>query len=170
MGKPILINLVLAIILLLLIFLAAFDWGEPEEVTPNAPLSAYIGEEVHAIKIIRQSEKILRFKKVGQLWFVYSDSNAESKGYVAKQQKIKLMLELLNTEVFNQFEIEPKNLAKFELDKPRVVVFFNEKKIAFGSVNRLTLHRYINIGSTIFTVSGIYYPYFIAIEEDYISQ
>ncbi len=166
MGRQTWTNAALGFFLLLLIFSAIPNWREPEKIKPQHLFNTQ-DEEIRSIKIIRHSEKIIWLEKQGQRWFLKSGSIDEPENHLADQQKIDRMLGFLETEVFKQFKVPTQELIKFELDKPRIAVLFNQTKISFGSVNLLTRHRYINIDSAIYTVSNAFYPYFIAAEEDY---
>lgn len=170
MNKLILSNIVLGLVLVLLVFFAMYGKEELQQSNPMHLLTAQKINEIEKIQLVRVSEKALLFEKKDQGWVLINNSVGKPILHVAKQKKIELMLSLLVAEVFKQFEAKPQQLKKFELENPRIEVYFNDIKISFGSINPLTRHRYINIGPTIYSVSDVFYAYFLTEEEGYISQ
>ena len=160
----------LALVLAALVVIATYDGGEPIKNDSGQLFSERFAEDIKKIKIVRLSEKILVFEKRNQKWMLNTGSLEKAVFQLAETNKIELMLGLLKTEVFNQFEYQSEQLAKFDLDQPRVSVFFDDTEIGFGAINPLTRHRYIMVGSKILTVSDFFYVLFIAEAEEYITK
>ncbi len=163
-------NVVLGLVLVLLVFFAIYSEEEFQQPNPIHLLTTQVISEIKKIEIVRASENTLLFLKQEQGWVLLNSSSGKSILHFAKQKKIALMLSLLEAKVFKKFSVKPQQLKKFELDNPRISVYFNDIKISFGSINPVTRHRYINIGATIYSVNDFFYAYFLAEEDGYISK
>jgi hypothetical protein len=152
MNKRILLNLVLLIIVAVLVLVVVFEPGkEPAKQEPN--LTSLKKEQVNRIDIKRAGKQDVHFEKSNDVWQMTAPYQLPANEY-----RIGSILRLVESKSHSQHDIRQLNKADFDLEKPKVVVTFNDGvSIAFGGNEPLKHQRYVLIGNTLHLVSDTVY-------------
>ena len=78
------------------------------------------------------------------------------------QDKIKKLLDILNTHSFRQFENTQENRVAFKLEDSKNYYLLNNKKIVFGTLDPVNQNRYVLFDNQIHLITDYYYQFLLA--------
>jgi len=140
--RRVIINLVLiGTVIAVSMFLV--NTGPPPS-NPAVPLTAIAPQNIKSIKIRRAGKPELRFRKRNSIWLMTAPLEAR-----ANDNRINAMLQLLQAPSFSRLDAAGRNLARFDLAPPAVILEEDAHEFQFGGTNPLEGRRYVMIGATI---------------------
>jgi len=146
------LNLTLLGIVSVLVLVVVFEPGKtPEKKKPS--LTALKKESISKIDIKQSGNKNIQFRKINHVWQMTSPYQLPANEY-----RISSILQLVEAKSYSQHDLTKLNKSNFKLDKPKVVVTFNDKvSVAFGSSEPLTHRRYVQVGNTLHLINDTVY-------------
>lgn len=118
-------------------------WLERAPEPKSPPLAKITPETVRHIVIERQNDR-LEFERRGESWHMIQPFNAPADAYHFEQ-----LLALPNQTSQTRYATAELDLARFELDPPRVIVRLEDTEFRFGGQNPLNFQRYLQVGAVI---------------------
>lgn len=151
-SKRNLLNLVLLGVVIVLVSVVALEPGKTPE-KEKAKLTALNKAAVSKIHIKRMGKKDIQFEKVDNVWQMTSPYQLPANDF-----RIDSILRLVETESHSQHDLTKLNKRDFKLDKPEVVVTYNDSvSVLFGGNEPLDHRRYLQIENTLHLVSDTVY-------------
>lgn len=149
MNRRMLLNLALLIVVA---GLAALAWFRPgvEQETERPKLTELDPATVTQASIER-GEQAVRLEKRDGRWYL-----AQEPPLPADEYKVERLLEILKAEVQRSYAAGDMDLAKLDLDPPRVVVRFDELELKLGGTEPLEYLRYVLKGDRVLLVRDLY--------------
>lgn len=142
MRRRAFVNVALA---MLVAGLALFFHLRPRpDAAPQLALSALDPEQVTRIRVERGATPLVLEKRDGQ-WYLDAPYRARADAFRARQ-----LLDLLRAQPSRR--LAATDLARFDLDHPATRVVFDERPIAFGTVNELSNEQYVGTGDGVFLI------------------
>jgi hypothetical protein len=163
------LNLALLAIIVILVVFIVYEPGKDKTITPTK-LTALQANDIQHVKISRQTtsplEKTLEFIKMSDGWMMLKPYQLKANSF-----RIDEILKLLSAVSFSQNDLKKLNKSTFGLDKPQVVITFNNNiSIKFGHNKSLKNHRYLEIGSTLHMIADTFQYQLVAKAESYIDH
>ncbi len=147
------------VLIVLVVLLAASNLLLTEK--NNKPVSDIATEQISTIEInageITFGSKIMAFNKTNNLWVLRNDDSI-----AIDQDKIKKLLDILNTHSFRQFENTQENRVAFKLEDSKNYYLLNNKKIVFGTLDPVDQNRYVLFDNQIHLITDYYYQFLLA--------
>lgn len=145
MKSTYLTNLLLLVVAVLLVWLMT----ESQIPEANSFITDNISQaQVTEIEIQRHQQQTIQLQ-LDKQWQLIQPAKAR-----ANQTRIKLLLSLLEQPVQPPLSVtETTNLADFGLEKPNLILSFNQQRFAFGDIESLSGYRYILHNQQIFLVN-----------------
>ena len=141
--------LLLAVIIILILVSTGID-QEEEIVLPR--LSTIDSASITEIRVNKKDGEDYLFKKQTDGWYMLSPLQ-----YLANEARINAMLRMLKTESHAELDPATVNLARFELDDPKVILKLNEHVFQFGNTDGIDQRRYVLFNNTIYMVNDFLY-------------
>ena len=142
MSRATLVNIVLA---LLVVGLGLFLYLRPQPgAAPELALSSLDPEQVTRIRVERSGPPIVLEKRDGN-WHLTEPYRARADAFRTKQ-----LLDLLHAKASRM--LSATDLARFDLDQPATRVVFDDRAIAFGTVNELSNEQYVAAGDGVYLI------------------
>jgi hypothetical protein len=142
MSRATLVNVALAA---LVAGLALFLYLRPRPAgVPELPLSSLDPEQVTRIRVERNGPPVVLEKQDGN-WRLTEPYPARADAFRTKQ-----LLELLHAKASRQ--MPATDLGRFDLDRPATRVVFDDRAIAFGTVNELSNEQYVKAGESVYLI------------------
>jgi hypothetical protein len=150
------LNLVLLGMVLMLLWLALAEPGkelppEPQRITALDPAA------ITRIAVLRPDQESLRLAKEDGRWWL-----REPFAIQADENKVKTLLEFLETRSPPPLEAKAHDLKRFGLSEPRARLELNEAVFGFGDSNSLSGERYVLYQDRIYLTIDTTYPHLIA--------
>ena len=147
-----LLNLVLLGIVIVLVLVVVYEPGKaPEKATPK--LTALKKESVNKIFIKRTDKQDVQFERLNNSWQMTAPYQLPANDF-----RIDSILRLVEADSHSQHDLTQLEKTNFKLDKPEVVVTFNDSlNIAFGGNEPLNHRRYVQIENTLHLISDTVY-------------
>ncbi len=142
MSRATLVNVALA---LLVAGLALFLYLRPRPgAAPELALFALDPERVTRIRVERGGEPVVLEKRDGH-WHLAEPYRARADAFRTRQ-----LLDLLHAKASRK--LSATDLARFDLERPQARVVFDDRAIAFGTVNELSNEQYVMVGEDVYLV------------------
>ncbi|MFO1205888.1 MAG: DUF4340 domain-containing protein [Burkholderiales bacterium] len=142
MRRGVLVNVLLAV---LVAGLALFFHFRPRPAAaPPLALSSLDPERVTRIRVERGATALVLEKRDGQ-WYLDAPYRARADAF-----RVRQLLDLLRAQPSRQFAAT--DLARFDLDHPATRVVFDDRPVAFGTVNELSNEQYVAAGDSVFLI------------------
>lgn len=143
MRRNALVNVVLA---LLVAGLALFLYLRPRPgAAPELSLFAIDPEQVTRIRLERAGGSPLVLEKRAGVWHLTEPYRARADAF-----RVRQLLDLLSAKASRQ--LAATDLARFDLDRPAMRVAFDDRAIAFGTVNELSNEQYVSAGESVYLI------------------
>lgn len=150
MQSRLIINSGLAVFLVALLGIVFFGPASNNEEN-KLKITSLDKNNVTKITILREAGDIVLIKK-NDAWFMQSPHNIRGHTF-----RINSLLNLVELESNNSYNINDLNIKKFGLDKPRAKIKFNNILIEFGKSNPINYQRYLKVDKKIFLINdGLY--------------
>ncbi len=139
-----------AALLVVVAGMAAYAYFRPgaEEAARHKVMSVTQAGVERIIVHIRDGSSI-ELAKRGDDWFLVRPFEAR-----ADRSQVERVLELLDAT--SKEKLAATDLARFDLDNPRLAVELGDARIAFGTVNPLTQEQYVLAGDSVYLLSAFY--------------
>ena len=148
MRRRLLLNLFL---LALVIALALFIYFKPQPAAgPELKLSSLTPAAATEITLEKPGQPALTLRKKNSQWRIITPFQAR-----ADSNKVDELLSILTANSAQR--LEAANLARFELDKPRLRLTVNQQSFSFGMLNPLSHEQYIATQNAVYLVSARYF-------------
>jgi hypothetical protein len=148
MKRAWLVNLLLVIGVTGLALYAIYR-PKPEDRTPRHKLSQLVGANVQKVRIEPQNAAPIELEKRGEAWFITAPLAGR-----ADQSQIDRLLDLLQAS--STEKLPATELARYDLDRPRLKVQFDGQLLAFGTTNPLTQEQYVLAGDSVYLLSSYF--------------
>lgn len=147
-----LLNLGLLGVVVTLVLIVIFEPGKtPEKQTPK--LTTLKKESVSKIHIRREAKKDIQFEKINNIWQMVTPYQL-----AANEFRVDSILRLVEASSHSRHDISKLDKASFKLDKPEVVVTFDDTvKVMFGGNEPLKHHRYVQVENQLHLISDTAY-------------
>lgn len=148
-----LLNLSLLGIFIVLVSVVVFEPGKAPE-KEKVKLTDLKKDTVSKIHIKRTGKKDIHFAKVNNVWQMTSPYQLPANDF-----RMDSILRLVETESHSQHDLTKLDKRLYKLDKPEVVVTFDDKiSISFGGTEPLDYRRYLQVENTLHLVNDrVYY-------------
>jgi len=155
MKKNTLINLALLLIVVALALVAAYEPGidKPKE---QPTLLTLESDAINHIIIERKGRDTIELKKGAGKWQLLQPVQA-----MADDFRIDSLLRITRTKSLASFDAEPKKLADYGLDKPKVELVLNDTRIGFGKRTPLDNRRYAMLDGKVHLITDSLYYHLI---------
>jgi hypothetical protein len=148
MKRAWLVNLLLVIGVAGLALYAIYR-PKPEDKTPRHKLSQVVGATVQKVRIEPQDAPPIELEKRGEAWFITAPMAGR-----ADQSQVDRLLDLLQAS--STEKLPAAELARYDLDRPRLKVQFDGQVLAFGTTNPLTQEQYVLAGDSVYLLSSYF--------------
>jgi hypothetical protein len=148
MRRAWLVNLLLVIGVAGLALYAIYR-PKPEDKTPRHKVSQVAGATVQKVRIEPQSAPPIELEKRGEAWFITAPLAGR-----ADQSQMDRLLDLLQASSTER--LPATELARYDLDRPRLKVQFDGQVLAFGTTNPLTQEQYLLAGDSVYLLSSYF--------------
>lgn len=146
-----LLNAVLAIIVA---GVGLFAWYRtaypPTDVKPR--LTDLKADTVQKIEITRPRQPVVRLERADGGWRMTAPITARADSF-----SVDSLLHILQAPVDGDVTLSDKNLARYGLEPPQLVVRYDAAAVSFGERHPLKDERYVRFGSAVRLVQGQYY-------------
>jgi hypothetical protein len=161
MKPKIVLNLVLLLVLATLIGVAFFEPGKKE----SKPV--YLTDvDVDALNHFElNNQENLVFEKRDGHWWLVSPIDAP-----ANEIRIRQLLNIAKAESRAHYPVNPEELAKFGLDKPKAVLNLGPVTLRYGGSEPIDMLRYVQIGQTLHLVTDDFSHHLLAQATDYVDK
>jgi len=122
----------------------------PTEVKPR--LTDLKADTVQKIEITRPQQPVVRLERADGGWRMTAPIAAR-----ADSINVDSLLHILQAPVDGDFTLADKNLARYGLEPPQLVVRYDSAAVSFGDRHPLKDERYVKFGSAVRLVQGQYY-------------
>ena len=147
-----LLNIGLLTIVAVLIVLVVYEPGLESPPT-NPALTRLKQDDINHIHIQRDTDEDVELQKVNGTWYMLKPYPV-----LAHDFRVQTILRLSEAESHSQNELSKLNRTTFGLDKPKATVIFNKThKVLFGNNQPLQQLRYIQVDSTLHTITDNFY-------------
>lgn len=109
-------------------------------------------DDIRNITIPRTQGNIV-LNKIDNEWLMSTPYTVRSHSF-----RVDKLLDLIDIDINNTYEIDSEKLKSFGLDTPRASIFFNDQAIHFGKQNPVTNKRYIQTEKFISLIDDQIYP------------
>ena len=151
-SKRNLLNLVLLGIVIALVSVVVLEPGKAPK-SEKILLTALKKDAVSKIHIKRVGKQDIQFEKIKNVWQMILPYQLPANDF-----RIDAILRLVETESHSLHDLTKLNKRDFKLDKPEIVITFNDKvSIIFGGNEPLDYRRYLQIENTLHLVSDTVY-------------
>jgi hypothetical protein len=147
MKRAWLVNLLLLVGVVGLALYAVYRPKQADQ--PKHKLTQLTASTVKRIRIEPRDGPRIELEKRGESWFLTAPVEAR-----ADRSQVDRLLDVL--QATSQEKLPATDLARFDLDQPRLKVSFDDQTIAFGTSNSLTQEQYVLAGDGVYLLS----PYF----------
>ncbi len=145
------LNLGLLALLAGLVALAVYQPGiEAPPVEPT--LTALAPAAIHRIHIERRDQPAFTLEKQADVWRI------APQGWMADGARLKVLLDLAQEKSVQRLPADP--LARYGLEKPALVVTFNDTRIVFGDTDPIQNRRYVMVGDRVHLIADLHYAGF----------
>ena len=144
-------------LLALLLCLALFVWLTPphQDAEDTTELLNLKSDDITRIEIERTGNDMIRLHRDQDRWWLRLPFTPDT--VAASEFRIQSLLALTTMQSRNRFAVQTPDLAKYGLEKPRVIVRINGIELHFGDAEALHQRRYVRFGDWIHLVDGQYY-------------
>lgn len=156
MGKRVLLNLTLLVILGVLVALAVYQPGKPPPPAPT-PLTTLNPATVNHIHIQQPHGPTIVLTRQDHRWLLTAPLHIR-----ADAGRIHALLRLLTTPVHAHFTLGKHPPADYGLAPPRATVVFNHTTLAIGGSEPISHQRYIRQGDTVSLITDSMSYYLLA--------
>lgn len=150
MNKRNLLNLALAMVLAGLVAIVVFQPGKkhPE---PIALLTSINPADIRHIVVVQTQQPRIELKKINDEWEMTKPFTI-----AANSVRVGNLLSILGTTSLAQYKDTAVDLAQFKLEKPDLVLYLDNHKLAFGTTEALAGNRYVQIGDRVHLIRDRY--------------
>ncbi len=154
-------------LLVLVALLGLVVWLSPEndvESEPPPSLSLLTPEDIRIISISNNNGPSFTMERTINGWRMTRPHLQQ-----ANSERIGMLLGLLTTPVYEQFEVDSEELAQFGLAPPKARLRLNEVEFSMGGVHPYNRKRYLGKGNTVYLTNDIFLHHLQARAEDFIA-
>lgn len=108
--------------------------------------------DIQQITIPRNQSSIVLAKNNNN-WQMIKPYNVRAHSF-----RVDKLLDLLDADISNTYEIKPEKLKSFGLDMPRATILFNDQPVHFGKTNPVSNKRYLQTRKFITLIDDQIYP------------
>jgi hypothetical protein len=148
MKRAWLVNLLLVIGVTGLALYAIYR-PKPEDKTPRHKLSQVAAAAVQKVRIEPRDAPPIELERRGEAWFITAPLTGR-----ADQSQLDRLLDLLQASSTEKLPAD--DLARYDLDRPRLKVQFDGQVLAFGTSNPLTQEQYVLAGDSVYLLSSYF--------------
>jgi len=130
------INSILFIIVIVLSLLAWYQPGLKQQQFQY--LSTLAKNDVHSIHVERKDIGAISLKKYNDQWFL-----SEPYQLPANPLRVDTLMALLKKRSYAQFSATTQTLARYQLDKPPLSIWFNQSQFVLGGTDPVKRQRYV---------------------------
>jgi len=152
LSKRTIVNLLLLIVLVVLVYFIIYKPQQIFKPTTQPPLFSIESYDADEIVIQTKSKPAITLQKKNKIWTLVKPAHA-----TIDQNKVKLLLTIMQEPVVATYPIEGNDLESFGLVNPRRKITINGELLEFGKINPLTLNRYLLKDEQVHTMSEIIY-------------
>ena len=161
MRSRALLNLFMLGLMVILGLVAYFKPGKHEpEVTPLAALDTRTMESL----TLRNTEQLVFSKQDGR-W-----SLTEPFAAPANQNRVEQLLEIPRVASEARYPVNPDDLSRFELSRPKAVLLLGGILLEFGGTNPISSNRYVRVGETLHLVKDNFFHHLTAGVTDFVDK
>jgi hypothetical protein len=139
--------------LLLLVGVAGLAWyalyRPKQDEEPKYKISSLSAASVQRIRIEPREGQPVTLEKRGGSWFLTAPLEAR-----ADRTQVERLLDLVTAT--SREKLAATDLARFELDQPRLKIIFDGQTLAFGVINTLSQDQYVLSGDSVYMVSSYF--------------
>lgn len=161
MKTKFMLNLIL---LVLVAGLAAIVFFDPEVEEAKAVHLADLDENNLTKMTLENKESIVFELRQGHWWLTQPILAP------ANEIKARQLLDIAMVESLAQYPLETQDLAKFELDKPKVKLTLGHVKLLFGGFDPIDMRRYVQVNDTLHLVNDDFSHHLNASSIDFIDK
>jgi len=136
MSRAAKLNLFLFIVILCLSLIAWYQPGLQKTIVHY--LSNIKADDIHRIVIERQDIGTLILSKKNNIWFMDQPYQLP-----ANNLRVDTITALAEKRSYSQFQVKKSELARYQLDKPPLIVSLNEQQFALGTTHPVKKQRYV---------------------------
>jgi len=151
MSRRNLLNLGLLGLVIALLALAIFEPGRDRQPAP-VPLFTLKPEQVDTIRIKRPEHEDLALQRRQGNWFIIKPLEAP-----ANASLVDRVLKITTSTCPVRYAAAELELARLQLDPPRLRLILNDQALAFGGTETLNGRRYVQIGDSVYLCSDRFY-------------
>lgn len=163
MQKRLLVNLLLLLVALVLGAIVFFEPGKDEQHEP-VRLTELDEAAIDRFALINETGAIAFEKREGHWWLAAPFSAP------ANDIRVGQLLAITHAASATHYPLDPNDLAKFELDKPKASITLGDVKIVFGGVDPIDLRRYVWVDKTLHLVDDDFSHHISAPATDYVER
>lgn len=161
MKSKVLLNLAL---LAIVSAIAAFVLLQPEkEPAPTKPLAAIDANGLASITL--KNEETIVFEKRDGHWRIIQPLLAP-----ANDIRVRQLIDIAKIGREAEYPLNPDDLAKFELDKPKAELTLGDQTFAFGGSDPINLRRFVKAGNSLVLVDDDFFHHLTAQATDYVEK
>jgi len=156
MSRAAKLNLLLFIAILCLSLIAWYQPGLQKAIVHY--LSNIKADDIHDIVIERQDIGTLKLSKKNNIWFMEQPYQLP-----ANNLRVDTIIALAGKRSYSRFQVKKPELARYQLDKPSLIVSLNKQQYALGSSHPVNKQRYVALidnssdDTTIHLINGVIY-------------
>ncbi|QSA96462.1 DUF4340 domain-containing protein [Methylococcus sp. EFPC2] len=161
MQKKLWLNLIMLAMIAGLVALAWLEPGKEESKTHT------LGEmdENAADRIVLKAKDTLVFEKREGRWWLSAPFAAP-----ANEIRVRQLLDIAKSESEAQYPLNPDDLAKYELDKPKAELTVGSLHLIFGGYEPIDMRRYVAVGNTLSLVNDDFSHHLSAPATDFVEK
>jgi hypothetical protein len=148
MKRAWLVNLLLVIGVAGLALYAIYR-PKPEDKTPRHKLTQLAAAAVQTVRIEPREAPAIEIERRGEAWVITAPLAGR-----ADQSQMDRLLDLLQASSTEKLPAD--ELARYDLDRPRLKVHFDDQLLAFGTSNPLTQEQYVLAGDSVYLLSSYF--------------
>lgn len=139
-----------AALLLAVVALGSFVYLKPPSDAPaRYPLSRLQADQVKQIRVERKGDPPVVIERKGDSWLITAPLSAQADPF-----QVQRLLAILDAS--SAHRLAATDLARFDLDQPRMRLKVDGEDFAFGTVNAVTREQYVLAGGAVYTVEPRY--------------
>lgn len=149
------VNRVMGAAIIVLAFIAVFEPGIEKNI--GRPLLHIDSASITRIEITREKRSNIVLENINNRWLMTQPLQIAANPKIVKQ--------LLRIPEFNShavYRIEPHELAKYGLDKPKIELKLNAQTLSFGGIDPVNSKRYVGVDDKLKLVTDNFYHHLIA--------
>jgi hypothetical protein len=161
MKSKLFLNLALLAAVALLGVLAFFEPGKKKPET--TPLATVDENTLDAVTL--KNKDTITFEKKDGHWRLAAPFPAP-----ANEIRVRQLIDIVKAHSEAQYPVNPQELAKFELDQPKVSLTLGTLTLDFGGSDPINMRRYVRAGDTLHLVDDDFYHHLMATATDYVDK